>query len=87
MKNKTVTAQELIDAGLPKAIFWNNDLSKEVPSDIFIVATLKRSYNDFIIGEFIEFFGKETILDALMTHRDKITDKLFNAVLYTTYNP
>ena len=82
-----MTAQELIDAGLPKAIFWNNDLSKEVSSDIFIVATLKRSYNDFIIGEFIEFFGKETVLDALMTHRDKITDKLFNAVLYTTYNP
>ncbi len=81
MKNKTVTAQELIDAGLPRAIFWNNNLSKEVPSDIFIIATLKRSYNDFIIEKFLEFFGEEIVLDALITHRDQITNKLFDIVM------
>ena len=81
MKNKTVTAQQLIDAGLPKAIFWNNNLSKEVSNDIFIVATLKRSYNDFIIEKFIEFFGKETVLNALIMHKDQISDQLYKTVI------
>ena len=81
MKNKIVTAQQLIDAGLPRAIFWNNDLSKEVPSDIFIIATLKRSYTDFIIEKFIEFFGEDIILSALLKHRENLSDQLFHTVV------
>jgi len=81
LKNKPVTAQELIDAGLPRAIFWNNNLSKEIPSDIFIIATLKRSYNDFIIEKFIEFFGKETMLYALITHKDQVSDQLYKRII------
>ena len=77
---ETVTAQQLIDKGVPRAIFWNNDLSKAVPSDIFIVSTLKRAYNDFVIEKFIEFFGEESILAALMKHRDKLSDKLIHSV-------
>ena len=77
---KTVTAKQLIDAGVPRAIFWNNDLSKVVPSDIFIVSTLKRAYNDFVIEKFIEFFGEDSVLAALMKHRDKLSDKLIHKV-------
>ncbi len=77
---KTVTARQLIDAGVPRAIFWNNDLSKAVPSDIFIVSTLKRAYNDFVIEKFIEFFGEDSVLAALMKHRDKLSDKLIHSV-------
>jgi len=79
--NKMVTAQELIDAGIPRAIFWNNDLSKKVPSDIFIIATLKRSYNDFIIEKFIGFFGKDIVLSALLKHREDLSDQLFDKVI------
>ena len=78
---KTVTAKQLIDAGLPRAIFWNNDLTKVVPSDIFIVSTFKRAYNDFVIDKFIDFFGVDTILAALMKHRDKLSDKLIHSVM------
>lgn len=77
---KIVTAMQLIDAGVPRAIFWNNDLSKEVPSDIFIVSTFKRSYNNFVIDSFIKFFGEDTVLAALMKHRDKLSDKLIYSV-------
>lgn len=77
---RTITAKQLIDAGMPRAIFWNNDLSKAVPSDIFIVSTLKRSYNDFVIEKFIEFFGETSVLTALMKHRDKLSDKLIHSV-------
>ena len=77
---KTVTAQQLIDAGVPRAIFWNNNLSKIVPNDIFIVSTLQRAYNDFIIDKFIVFFGEDTVLAALMRHRDKLSDALLHAV-------
>lgn len=77
---KTVTAQQLIDAGMPRAIFWNNDLSKAVPSDIFIVSTLKRAYNDLVIGKFIEFFGENNILAALMKHKDKLSDTLIESI-------
>ena len=77
---KMVTAKQLIDAGLPRAIFWNNDLSKVVPSDIFIVSTLKRSYNDFVITKFIEFFGEEMVLASLMKHRDKLSNTLVHRV-------
>jgi len=78
---KTVTAKQLIDAGMPRAIFWNNDLSKAVPSDIFIVSTLKRAYNDFVIQKFITFFGVDVLLAALMKHRDMLSDKLIHSVM------
>ena len=78
---RTVTARQLTDAGVPRAIFWNNDLSKTVPSDIFIVSTLKRSYNDFVIQKFISFFGVDVVLAALMKHRDKLSDKLIHSVM------
>ena len=81
---KTVTAKQLIDAGMPRAIFWNNDLSKSIPNDIFIVSTLKRAYNDFVVKHIIEFFGEETVLAALMKHRDKLSDKLIHRVMTYT---
>lgn len=77
---KTVTAKQLIDAGVPRAIFWNNDLSKAVPSDIFIVSTLRRAYNDIIIDKFIEFFGEKNVLTALIKHKDKLSDKLIDSI-------
>ncbi len=83
---KMVTAKQLIDAGLPRAIFWNNDLTKVVPNDIFIVSTLTRSYNDFVVKKFIEFFGEDTVLAALMKHRDELSDKLIDRVLTYTNN-
>ena len=83
---KMVTAKQLIDAGMPRAIFWNNDLTKAVPNDIFIVSTLKRAYNDFIVQKFVEFFGEETVLAALMKHRDKLSDKLIDSVMTYTNN-
>jgi hypothetical protein len=81
---KTVTAKQLIDAGIPRAIFWNNNLSKPVPNDIFIVSTLKRAYNDFVVKKFIEFFGEDTVLAALMKHRDKLSDELIHSVMTHT---
>ena len=83
---KTVTAKQLIDAGMPRAIFWNNDLTKSVPSDIFIVSTLKRAYNDFVVKHFIEFFGEDTVLAALIKHREKLSDKLIHRVISYTNN-
>jgi len=84
---KTVTAKQLIDAGMPRAIFWNNNLTKTVPNDIFIISTLKRSYNDFVIRKFIEFFGEETLLAALMKYRDKLSDKLIQSVMIHINTP
>jgi len=81
---KTVTAKQLIDAGLPRAIFWNNNLTKAVPSDIFIVSTLKRAYNSFVIDKFIDFFGAGTLLSALIKHRDKLSDKLIHSIITHT---
>ncbi len=78
---KTVTAQQLIDAGVPRAIFWNNDLRKSIPNDIFIVSTLSRSYNDFIIDKFIGFFGEETVLTALIKHKNKLSDTFINSMM------
>ena len=78
---KMVTAKQLINAGMPRAIFWNNDLTKAVPNDIFIVSTLKRAYNDFVVQKFIEFFGEDAVLAALMKHRDKLSDKLIDSVM------
>ena len=75
-----VTAGELINAGLPKAILWNNDPQRKIPTDIFIVATLERAYNDFIIEKLAEFFGRERILTALLKYKDRISDKLAQQV-------
>ena len=77
---KTVTAQKLIDIGMPRAIFWNNDLTKEVPSDIFIVSTLKRAYNDFVIDTLVAFFGEDIVLSSLYQHRQVVSNKLIESV-------
>ncbi len=78
-----VTAAQLIDKGIPKAIFWNNDLSKAVPADILIASTLQRAYNDFIIEKLIEFFGANILLASLMKHRSRLSDRLIDRVLTT----
>ncbi len=78
--SKTVTAQKLLDIGMPRAVFWNNNLEKEVPSDIFIVSTLKRAYNDFVIDKFIAFFGEDMVLSSLDRHRQVVSDKLIQSV-------
>lgn len=75
-----VTAGELIEAGLPKAILWNNDPNKKVPVNIFIVATLQRAYNDFVVEKLAEFFGSERMLAALLTHKDRVSDTLIEQV-------
>ncbi|WP_457602849.1 hypothetical protein [Nitratifractor sp.] len=75
-----VTAGELIEAGLPKAIFWNNDPDKKVPVDIFIVATLQRAYNDFVVQKLAEIFSGERILAALLKHKERVSDKLIEQV-------
>jgi hypothetical protein len=80
-----VTAAELIEAGLPKAILWNNDPQKKVASDIFIVATLQRAYNDFIIDKLAEFFGREALLAALLKHKARLSDELIERVTNRMY--
>jgi hypothetical protein len=75
-----VTAGELMNAGLPKAILWNNDPKKSVPSDIFIVATLERAYNDFVVEKLAEFFGAQRILTALLKYKDRVSDTLIQKV-------
>ncbi len=75
-----VTAGELLEAGLPKAILWNNDPKKRVPTDIFIVATLKRAYNDFVVEKLAEFFGSQRILAALLKYKEGVSDKLIERV-------
>ena len=77
---RMITAQQMIDAGLPKAIFWNNDLGKEVSSDIFIVSTLKRAYNDFVVDGLVSFFGETMVLSALERHKEVLSDALINSV-------
>ena len=77
---KMVTTQQLLDVGFPRAIIWNNDPSKEVASDIFIVATLRRAYNDFVIERILDFFGTEAVLAALLKHKDKVSDTLIQHV-------
>ncbi|GEM_PF-2347823 len=75
-----VTAGELLEAGLPKAILWNNDPKKRVPVDRFIVATLQRAYNDFVVEKLAEFFGNERVLSALLIHKDRVSDRLIAQV-------
>jgi len=77
---KHVSAGELLEAGLPKAILWNNDPQKKVPIDIFIVATLERAYNDFVVEKLAAFFGNERILSALLRYKDRVSDRLIEKV-------
>lgn len=75
-----VRAGELLAAGLPKAILWNNDPNKKVPVDTFIVATLERAYNDFVVEKLAEFFGRERILAALLKYKERVSERLIQRV-------
>lgn len=78
---ESVTAGELIEAGMPRAVLWNNAKDKKVPIDIFIISTLQKAYNDFVIDKLVEFFGEEKVLTALIKHRDHLSDRLLQSVL------
>ena len=77
---ETVTVADLIKAGLPKAILWNNQSDKKVPVDIFIVSTLQKAYNDFVTDALAGYFGKERVLSALLRHKERITKRLADQV-------
>ncbi len=47
-----------------------------MPVDIFIVATLQKAYNDFVIDKLAEYFGKESILSALLLHKERVSNTL-----------
>jgi len=53
---------------------------RKIPSDIFIVATLERAYNDFVVEKIAEFFGPERLLAALLKHKERVSDKLIARV-------
>ena len=80
-KKKSVTAAELIEVGLPRAVVWNNQSDKEVPVDIFIVSTLQKAYNDFVVDTLAEYFGKENVLAALLKFKDRVSERLVNRVI------
>ncbi len=77
---KTVKPQALIDIGLTRAIFWNTDLNREVDSQAFIVSTLIKGYNDFIIEKLVEYFGTDMVVRSVNKYRDRVSDKLINMV-------
>ena len=79
-RKKSVSAADLIKAGLPRAVLWNNQSDKEVPVDIFIVSTLQKAYNDFVIDKLAEYFGKESVLAALLRYKDRVSERLVNRV-------
>ena len=79
-RRKSVTAGDLFEAGLPRAVLWNSQNDKEVPVDIFIVSTLQKAYNDFVIETLAEYFGKESVLAALLKHKDRISERLADRV-------
>jgi len=76
----TVSAAEVVAAGLPRAIVWNSQSDKQVPVDIFIVTTLQKAYNDFVVDKLAEYFGKESVLAALLRYKDRISDRLAQRV-------
>ena len=78
-----VTVEELLSIGMPKAVFWNNNPHKKVPTDIFIISTLQRAYNDFVVEKLVEFFGTQQISSALLKYKDRVSDTLIQQV--TTY--
>jgi len=77
----SVSAGELIEAGLPRAILWNSQSDKQVPVDIFIVSTLQKAYNGFVIDKLAEFFGEESVLAALLKHKERVSDRLVQRVI------
>jgi len=61
--SQTVTAKQLIDAGLPRAIFWNNDLFKPVPRSLSDSPSLNTNFaiidiNKKQFNRYKNFYGK-----------------------------
>ena len=81
MAESTVSAGELIEAGLDPAVVWNVDRNKPIKSAVLIVSILKNGYSSDIIKTLEEFFGRDTVMEALVMYRDRVSDALFNAVV------
>ena len=80
-RKEYVTAAELLEAGMPQAVLWNNDPHKKVPVEIFIVTTLQRSYNDFVIETLADYFVTERIFEALARYPQKLGQKSKEQIL------
>jgi hypothetical protein len=65
---------------LPIWNFPEENFYKEINVFIFIVASLTKWVNEEILKKYINFFWKQTILDAFEEHNDKVTDRFINII-------
>jgi len=76
-----IQISKLIEAGVPRAVFWNTDINKEVDEDILLISVFQKGYNDAIIKVLFEFYGKEKFKTYVIKHKYRISKKLYSRLL------
>ncbi|MEN8303741.1 MAG: hypothetical protein ABFQ64_06705 [Campylobacterota bacterium] len=79
-----VTANQLIDFGVPRALFWNTaDKDKPIERDRMISWSLKRGVNKEILETYVDFFGAEIVKNALEKDKEHMSDRFYDKIMRT----
>jgi len=73
--------QDLIDFGIPRACFCRTSLDVETEDDILIIVGLTNGYDKSILDKFIDFFGKQKIIDSLNKYRDRLSNPFYTSLI------
>jgi len=77
---KQITLKELLDFGIPRACYCRTNINhvvKENEIHGFIITGLTNACTKKILNQFVEYFGKQTVLNALDEYKNEINNKFY----------
>lgn len=79
---KDVSANDLINFGIPFSLFWNTaDRDKKHEKKKIIVFAIKRGVNDEILSKFIEYFDFDTVKSAIEQDKANMSAVFYNLLI------
>lgn len=80
---KKIKLKELLDFGIPRACYCRTNIEHVVnEEDIpgFIITGLTNACTKDIIHQFIKYFGKDKVIDALNEYKSELNNKFYKEV-------
>jgi hypothetical protein len=81
---KQVKLKDLLNFGIPRACYCRTNINHIVKEDEikgFIITGLTNACNKTILNQFVEYFKKQTVLEALDEYQDELSEKFYNDVI------
>ena len=86
---KSLRVKDLLEFGIPRACYCRTDENLEIKPDkihYFITTGLKNAYNDEVIKKFIDFFGKNEVINSIDKCKEYISKRFYTDIMKDIQN-